>query len=372
MAQKERHIEVKVGALILVCTGLLIAFLFLLGDFKTSESATIQVDFESSVGLKVGALVKVAGLRAGRVEEIEFRQRDGGEERPLYVRVHLTMRPDLRAALKRDAAFYITTLGLLGEKYVEVDPGRAAEALPEDTVVVGSPPMRLEVMTARVEEFLRRGNKILADNELAIKETIVDVRAAAQQGRKLMESAGAMVADARKDLRRIVDKGMLLIDGADKTLATVRSAVDEYTPGKGKTGDVIARIAKSGASVAEKVDRGLGDGSELRAIVADGRALVRRLRRFVDETSDKVGGFVKKVEVLVADAGAFVRDGKGQVAQIGARVTGLLDDARVVMTNLKDGRGTVGALLSDREMYDDIREIMKDLKRHPWKFLWKE
>lgn len=53
-------------------------------------------------------------------------------------------------------------------------------------------------------------------------------------------------------------------------------------------------------------------------------------------------------------------------------VRAILADTKVLTQRLKDGQGTIGALLSDREMYDDIREMMKDLKRHPWKFIWKE
>jgi phospholipid/cholesterol/gamma-HCH transport system substrate-binding protein len=53
-------------------------------------------------------------------------------------------------------------------------------------------------------------------------------------------------------------------------------------------------------------------------------------------------------------------------------IQGVLSDAKSISETLKSGQGTIGALLTDREMYDDIREMMKDLKRHPWKFIWKE
>ena len=40
--------------------------------------------------------------------------------------------------------------------------------------------------------------------------------------------------------------------------------------------------------------------------------------------------------------------------------------------DLKKGRGTVGALLVDQQIYDDLKELTRDLKRNPWKFFWKE
>ena len=33
---------------------------------------------------------------------------------------------------------------------------------------------------------------------------------------------------------------------------------------------------------------------------------------------------------------------------------------------------TSGPLLSRDELYSDLRELIRDLKRNPWKFFWKE
>ena len=45
---------------------------------------------------------------------------------------------------------------------------------------------------------------------------------------------------------------------------------------------------------------------------------------------------------------------------------------QVVMANIKQGKGTAGALLVDQQIYDDLKELVRDLKRNPWKFFWKE
>ena len=43
-----------------------------------------------------------------------------------------------------------------------------------------------------------------------------------------------------------------------------------------------------------------------------------------------------------------------------------------MVTDLRAGKGTAGALLSRDEVYSDLRELIRDLKRNPWKFFWKE
>jgi len=42
------------------------------------------------------------------------------------------------------------------------------------------------------------------------------------------------------------------------------------------------------------------------------------------------------------------------------------------MADLRKGKGTAGALLVDEQIYDDLKELVRDLKRNPWKFFWKE
>jgi phospholipid/cholesterol/gamma-HCH transport system substrate-binding protein len=39
---------------------------------------------------------------------------------------------------------------------------------------------------------------------------------------------------------------------------------------------------------------------------------------------------------------------------------------------VRAGQGTVGALLMDEEIYDDLQEMVRDLKHNPWKFFWRE
>ena len=40
--------------------------------------------------------------------------------------------------------------------------------------------------------------------------------------------------------------------------------------------------------------------------------------------------------------------------------------------NVRHGKGTAGALLVEPQIYDDLKELARDLKRNPWKFFWKE
>ena len=51
---------------------------------------------------------------------------------------------------------------------------------------------------------------------------------------------------------------------------------------------------------------------------------------------------------------------------------GLIDNVNGMVTDLRAGKGTAGALIAKEEVYADLREMLRDLKRNPWKFFWKE
>jgi phospholipid/cholesterol/gamma-HCH transport system substrate-binding protein len=57
---------------------------------------------------------------------------------------------------------------------------------------------------------------------------------------------------------------------------------------------------------------------------------------------------------------------------VGTKVQAVATDASALVGDIKKGRGTVGALLVDQQIYDDLKELTRDLKRNPWKFFWKE
>ena len=63
-----------------------------------------------------------------------------------------------------------------------------------------------------------------------------------------------------------------------------------------------------------------------------------------------------------------IHDGQELVTRANAMTV----DAQTIVTHIREGRGTVGALLMDEELYDDITEMVRDLKHNPWKLFWRE
>ena len=145
---QKRNIEILVGAFVML--GFLgLVFLALkaanLGSFSGSAASySIKAKVDNVGGLKPKAAVKSAGVVVGRVEKIDF------DDKSFQARVTLTM--DSRHAFPKDSSLKILTSGLLGEQYMGIEAGAAAENLVADDVV--SATQSAVVLESLISQFL--------------------------------------------------------------------------------------------------------------------------------------------------------------------------------------------------------------------------
>lgn len=346
----ERGIEIKVGILITICLALLVTFIILLGDFSMGGGSQIYLDVDTSADLKPGAPVKIAGVPAGKVTDVEYLggELDESVGRRVYVRATLTIDEPLLPTLREDARFYITTMGVLGEKYVEIDPGTyERKALGPGDKVEGVPPLRLQILAANASDLIKRLSKLIRDNEGNLNSMLGGAAEAVGNAN-----------EALKTVRRTTDR-------VDKLIARNEKKIDAII-------DDVLTIEDQTKTLLTSANTALGDGTAVRRTLANTEAISADVRRQIKPVVADVRGTLAKYGNLADSLDGVVDDAHKTIG-------GAIEDARLVMAdvkhmtaNLKNGKGTIGALLSDKEMYDDIREMMKDLKRHPWKFLWKE
>ncbi len=113
------RLELKVGIFVFIGMVILIVFILSIGGFKTwSEGYQVVFSFDFVNGVKIGAPVRYAGVDVGQVKEINFRRDDLNETK---VDIVSWVKKEVRIPM--DSAVWINTLGLLGEKYVEIMPG---------------------------------------------------------------------------------------------------------------------------------------------------------------------------------------------------------------------------------------------------------
>ncbi len=330
MPERARAMEVKVGGLILTAVLLVVGFLILLGDFKCKEQVSLDVDFPTSADLKTGAPVKVSGVTVGKVAVVDLwggRPDPENDDRPVGVRVTLKVEPSAAALLRADASFRITTLGILGEKYVEIFPG-TPDSPPRgtDRPFVGVGPMNLDAVGADASSLVADATLLLRENRQAIKGAIESIRSLATHADEVLQENREPLKATMTNLERL-SRGL-----AEGT----------------RDGEEIRETLQALRALVDRIDKGIAPA------LAELPVAVRKVQAFADQGSSLAG------ELLTVVSG------------VRPELATLLANLKAVSQNVRDGKGSVGALLSDRDLYDDLISLMKDVKRHPWKLLLKE
>jgi phospholipid/cholesterol/gamma-HCH transport system substrate-binding protein len=114
-------LELKVGLFALIGLIILVIFVLSIGNFKTWTSGYhVSFIYNFANGIKPGAPVRFAGIDAGEVKDIKFIF--APQELKTKVRLICWVRREVRIPV--DSTVWVNTLGLLGEKYVEIMPGK--------------------------------------------------------------------------------------------------------------------------------------------------------------------------------------------------------------------------------------------------------
>jgi phospholipid/cholesterol/gamma-HCH transport system substrate-binding protein len=228
--------------------------------------------YEDVQGLISNAPVWLAGTRVGRVESVNLSTRPDGAP---AVKVVLTVDQDVQDRIRADSSASIGTIGLLGDRYVEISLGSPSEPRLENgaEIRVANPANLARVIDTGAEaldniaKLAKNLNTVItglqgekADKGLASSvASIGDILSEVQHGNGLLHS---LIYDEHEG------GGMISLN---KSLATFEGILDEVATGNGllhslvyeplTEQDVVLEVLDAGArlnSILAKVDTGEG------------------------------------------------------------------------------------------------------------------
>ncbi len=127
---KKYVMETAVGIFVaigLLCVGYLTLKLGNIGILE-GDQYRVLAKFSSVSGLRAGSTVQMYGIEVGRVERL------GMDSEAQQAQVEMLIRKDVR--IYEDALAAIKTEGLIGDKYVSIDPGGLGDPLkPGDSII---------------------------------------------------------------------------------------------------------------------------------------------------------------------------------------------------------------------------------------------
>jgi len=150
-------LELKVGIFVFIGVTILVLFVLSLGGFKTWTSGyNVHFVFNFVNGVKVGAPVRFAGVDVGEVKRIDYAYSE--QENKTKVNVVAWVKNDVR--IPSDSTIWVNTLGLLGEKYVEIIPGvDYKNSLAQEGAIVGVDPLAMHDLVRLADSVVENINE---------------------------------------------------------------------------------------------------------------------------------------------------------------------------------------------------------------------
>ncbi len=140
-----RPVNLSVGFLMIV--GLLalgyLSVTFGEVNFLGEENYPVQATFSNVAGLQTNTAVRMVGIRVGYVESIELKDYEA----------HVTLRVQRSVDLPEDTIASIQTEGLLGRRFVSLEPGGLPNNIPKDgsgRIMETNPPLIIENLLGKM------------------------------------------------------------------------------------------------------------------------------------------------------------------------------------------------------------------------------
>lgn len=184
--------EVKSGIFVVVSFALLFILTFHVSDFRTwGETREYKIHFNYAGGLEENSPVHFAGRSVGKVQAVELR-----EGNPAIL---VTVEIDQKTPVRTDSEAFVDTLGLLGEKFVEITPGQASSPrLAAGGVLRGREGVplyqliqQMNDLTAGLIPLTEKTNRILEGHEKDVGEMIENLNATSRNLKEMTEDLKA-------------------------------------------------------------------------------------------------------------------------------------------------------------------------------------
>ncbi len=331
--------SIKVGVFVLA--GLILCGIatFLIGDTEQLWNRKIDyvAPFGDVSGLKPGSPVRMGGVDVGRVETVAHAP-DLGDRR-IYVKFAVVKSESPR--IRTDTKAQILNKGLLGDKMVDLSTDGKGEQLAPGGMVQTLEPLdftsTLGVLANKADHAMTNVSEttdMLNDPKLYddIKSSIEDLRLVLDGIARKDSAAHRFLMDPNEGAK--IDRVLSNLEASSERLNTTLDAVRDVTD-----------HVKSGPGLAH-------------ALVYDGD-----ISKNAAGTIDEVHKDLEAIRTGNGLAHSLIY-GDDNTNHVMANVNAMSDDLRAIVHDVRQGKGTLGALLVDPSVYEDIRALVGNVERN--------
>ena len=342
--------QLKVGLTVLVACvtlGLLIFLMSGTGGLFTSK-IRLKSYFDNANGLREGAPVRLSGVDIGNVTSILVVRDRTKQLTPVEVTMKVSTRYIFN--LRKDSLTLLSTAGVLGETYIDIDSSQSKGPQVQDGDVLPS---------REVPDFgdmVRSGQSTLQNMDALLKR-LDRIVAFVESGQG---SVGKLLYDPT------------LYDRLNSTVNEFQGLVNQVAQGKGTLGKLFSDeelYRKANATV-----------DKLNVVIDDINAGKGSAGKFLKDPVlyDNANATIANVKKLTEDVNA----GKGTLGvlakdeEFARKLRDTMDKLSAISDRLDAGEGSVGKLLRDPALYNnadqmlvETRGLVKSIRENPKRYL---
>lgn len=352
MVRADIRTKTRVGVILFASFILLAGALLFIGGTKGFfvRRTSYFARFPNSQGLLPGNQVRLAGVVVGAVRNIDVPRAPGQD-----LTMHFDIERKYQHLVKTDSRAEIKTIGLLGDKYLEVTPGSPDKPdLDPDHEIIAFRGAELDKILA--------GSGDLVDNVVAISKSLKNILGRTEKGEGFLgeiTSESKNGAELSKSLRQTLDN----LNGLVVDVRQGRGLVGRLLHDEKAADDVLAELKGATASlnrILATVEKGTATGEGLVPALLSDPEGKKKFFAMVDSlktTADGLASFSKDLSggsgllpKLVKDE-AFAKDFTNDLKKLSSHLAN-------VAAKLDSSDGTAGRLIADPAVADAINDIL--------------
>ena len=341
--------ELKVGLLVIVAFVILSIAILRVGGTSGffSKSMTFTAYFPSANGLREGAEVWVDGILVGNVDSITLNKESDPKKR---VSVAISINDAYRGTIKDDSVPGIGSIGLLGDRNVQISSGtEKGKPIGDGGIIYGQEVGNIDRIITGTDDLILNLNRL--------SQTAVDISENVNQGKGTL---GKLLNNSE------------IHDNMNAAVLELKTLITDIRSGPGTAGKLINddtlyqrlnSTVERMDSLLTKVDSGSGTAGKL----LNDPSIYNK----VDQLLARADGIMDRVDRGQGSLGKLIND------------DGLYSDVRTTMgkvntliDSIQSGDGTAGKLIKDPSLFNslnlaasEIQKLMYDIKQDPKKYL---
>lgn len=294
MAKKTFN-QVKLGLFVMAGLAFLILLLYIIGKNQNMFGKTfvIKARFENVHGLMRGNNIRFDGIDAGTVGDVDV-------VNDTTIEVTLLIKSKLKKFIHTDSKVMIGTDGLMGNKLVNIVPGKTGAALvKEGDILYSTKGANTEAML----NVLNVTNNDIATIAKELKQTVLRINNS--------KAVWAILEDESipADLKLSLAKVKTASTNLNGLLLNLNSVVNDVKQGKGTVGKLLTDTTTA-SNINDAINK------------------IKEIGATADSLSSKINSLISSID-----------------------------------NEINNGKGTVNALLKDKEMKDNLAHSLQDIQQ---------